>query len=367
MYPVSSAFKAALSSSHRFVGTCVVAGVTLVVDPSGSQVVVDRTQQIKRTASLTLIDPTGNLTPSDAKSLLHPLSGNELTVAMGIEYDDGTQETVPQGVFGIKASQVDDTAAGGDLAITVTGADRSYRMSRAKLTNAYPLNAGDNLGTDIQALLSSRVPSTVFNFQAVPYTLPTSLALSPGDDPWFQAQALAAGGGCVADFDVSGAACLKPYPDPTVTPVSWVYQEGSQCTVTKGSRLLTNVGVFNHTVRDGVDANGNPFRGEAMDTNPASATYWLGPYGDVPDYQTSNLWTSQAQAQAVAQADLLAALGSSEAVTLSMFTNPALQDGDVIQVVRGRLHVSSYYVIDTLTLPFSSGTDMQAHARLVAR
>jgi hypothetical protein len=365
MYPVSDAFKAALLTSERVVGQVTVAGVTLTVDPAGSSVTADRTAAVERTCTMVLMDPTDNLTPASASDLLHPLSGNEFTVSRGLEYADGTQETVPLGVFGINTSKIDDST--GDLVITLTGADRSYAMSCAKLANNYPIGSA-NLATALQTLFTARVPATMFNFAALPYLTPSGTVLIAGDDPWAQAMALAKAAGCRLFYDESGVCTLIVFPDPQTSPVTFDYAEGDRCTVTAGSRVLTRVGVFSHTVREGTGPSTSAaVRGEWMDDNPVSPTYWQGPFGDVVDYQTSSLYTSNDQATAAAQADGLASLGNAESAVIAAFPNPAHAPLDVIQVVRGRMQANAYYVMDSLTIPMSYADDMQINSRMVVR
>jgi hypothetical protein len=110
----------------------------------------------------------------------------------------------------------------------------------------------------------------------------------------------------------------------------------------------------NYFIRDGqgtgIDA---PFRAIAVDDNPASTTYINGPYGRVVDYSASSLYATQAQAQAAADADLLLALGSVEALTLNAIPKPDHDVDDVIEVTRVRSGLSNQlYVLDAITMGF---------------
>lgn len=380
MYAVSPAFSQALQRSHRVAGSVVVAGVTLQIEPSASSVTIDRTNAQRRACTLDLRDPTGSLTFDEASDLLHPLSGNEFTVARGIQYDTGVTangpngapplagdiELIPQGTFGINTSTIQD-AATGDLKISLTGADRSYQVSAAKLINTYPIANNSNLASTVQALITARVPGTTFAFTDTGAVIPT-IALQPGADPWQEALTLVAAAGCLLYYDVNGICTLIPYPDPTTAPVTWTYSEGANCTVQAGTKTLTRVGVFSHVVCDGTGSKiVPPIRGEWMDDNPRSPTYWKGPYGDVVNYLSSSLYVSQAQAQPAATAIGLAGLGSSESVAITATPNPGHEALDVIQINRSRLQMEDFYVVDAITLPMRYATGAQLAGRRIAR
>lgn len=89
MQPSTAAFAAALTQSHVAVSLATVNAAlsdvplaTLAVI-SGT-VTVDDTRAVRRTCTLTLQDPTGQLVPADVSDLLHPLSGNELHLWRGL-------------------------------------------------------------------------------------------------------------------------------------------------------------------------------------------------------------------------------------------------------------------------------------------
>jgi hypothetical protein len=324
-------------------------------------VTVDVAAAIRRSCTVTLLDPTGALTVSNAGDILSPLTGNEVVLSRGITYPDGTNELVPLGVFGISAYEVTDDAQG--LVIALSGFDRSRRIQRAAFTDTYSILAGTNVAIAIQALVSSRVPGLTYNF-APTATLTPGLVYNTGEDPLAKAVELAASIGCALFFDPQGVCTLAPITDPTTQPPSWVYDEGSNATVIKLARRFVDTATFNDVIVTGGGTGvGIPVRAQAQDTNPSSPTFVGGPYGDVVTVVNSPLVTTVAQAQTMASGILNRSIGTAESLSFEAIVNPAHDVGDVITVNRARSKVAANYVVDSLTVPLTAQTAMTATAR----
>src|SRR4051812_35315225 len=105
MYNVSAAFLAALRQSHTISTRAdVLSGgvVVATLDITDGSVEVDGNNTVRRHCSVTLVDPTGTMTPSEAGDLLSPF-GNEIALYRGIG-----DELVPLGVFGIATVDIED-------------------------------------------------------------------------------------------------------------------------------------------------------------------------------------------------------------------------------------------------------------------
>src|SRR3954470_22998867 len=75
MQQVSDAFKAELVKSHvvySYVDVVNPSGQTTRLTATGGSVQVDRTSDTRRRCSIDCVDPTGDLTPKNAASLLTP-------------------------------------------------------------------------------------------------------------------------------------------------------------------------------------------------------------------------------------------------------------------------------------------------------
>ncbi len=363
MYPVSSAFVATLKQSHTMVTKCELwtgLGTYIMdLDIYGGQVNV-QDSAIRRYTQMELGDPSGDLTPASATDLLAPY-GNEFRVFRGLVLSTGTEELVPLGRFPVSSFVLYDS--GGGFTIVLYGSDYARSVGRAKLPNDYQIAAGTNFGTAIQSLISYRRPSTVFNFESIVATTPT-MVISAGADPWEQAQKMAEACGCELFFDVLGVCTLKSVPDPDADDPIWTYDEGSEATILYLDKHMTNDDTFNHVVRTGEHtSNSVPVRGEAVDDNPTSPTYYLGPYGDVVDYQSSQLITTSGQALAAAQADLNKSKGAVEDVSFNAIVNPAHDIDDVIAIKRAFSKIDNTYVIDRITVPLTPDASMSVSTR----
>jgi Domain of unknown function (DUF5047) len=373
---ISARYAAALPLSHVIATRAEVwssAGVLLTpkgltIDASGSTITTDRNAVIRRTCTVALTDPTGTLVPTTAQTLLHPTSGNELVLYRGITYSDGTNELIQLGVFGIEDYVGDDTAA--DLVMTLTGNDRSRVIQRTGFGDVYPIAGGTNVGTAIQNLITAEWPfgPLTFNFAATTQVTPsTPLVYQPGDDPWQKCLDLAAGIGYEVYFDRTGSPTFAPITDPLTSPIAWKYDEGAGNIAVELIRTASRSQAPNIIIRDGQSSGiGAPVRGLSIDDNPASTTYWLGPYGPVRDYQSSALYTTQVQAQAASDAALLLAKGTIESLQVNAVPKPDHDVDDVIEATRVRSGLANRYVLDSMTLGFGTAGVLSAVGRQVS-
>ncbi|MFI0262539.1 hypothetical protein ACH4OW_26270 [Streptomyces sp. NPDC017056] len=95
-------------------------------------------------------------------------------------------------------------------------------------------------------------------------------------------------------------------------------------------------------------------RAVAWDEEPTSATYHLGPYGEVPQFVTDQLIKTTEDAQATADQLLRTLLGFSAQLSISGIVNPAYEAGAVMEVVRERSHVSGLYALDAFNVPLDA-------------
>lgn len=365
MYALSAEAAAALRQSHTVDSIVEVydAGEligTLPVLAGG--VTVDATAAIRRSLDVTVVDDDGSWLPVTETSALTPY-GNEVRPYRGILLPSGDVEYVPLGVFGISAANVTDTGNG--VTIQVQGYDRARRVQRARWTDPYVIAAGTNYATAIQDLIANRLPGTIFSFMLTTRTTPLLvLGVERDHDPWKLAQEMAAALGAELFFDADGVCVLRPEPDPATAPVSWSYAEGEEAMILGVKRSLSDEGAYNHVVVTGEStSNTAPVRGEARDEDPASPTYYLGDFGDVPFFVTSRYVTSSAMAVDAAEALLLRVRSLTERVSFPSIVNPAHEGSDVVTVVRAEAGVDDLYVLESFTIPLGATQAMEATTR----
>lgn len=361
---MSAALQAALITSHQVAIKAEVYDNGLLqttLEVLGGSVTIDGSAVVRRTCTISLTDEDGTLTPSEASDLLAPF-GNEIKLYRGATISDA-DDTVPIGVFGIEASNVSGQRGG--LTIDITGSDRAAKVQRARWTSAYAIASATNYATAIHDLLTSRVSGLSFNFTTTSRTTP---ALVFGDstqnDPWAAAQKLATDIGCELFFDADGVCVLRTIPDPSTASTAWTYAEGSTATILGVKRAMSREGVYNHVIVAGEPVDGTtPVRAEAYDDDPASPTYYLGDFGDVPYFYTSPLITSTAQAQDVANGLLRKVLGAVETVDVEIIPNPGHEASDIIQVTHASTVTDDRFVLDRAEIPLSYADSMKVSGR----
>jgi hypothetical protein len=333
---------------------------TLGVKVSGGSVSVDRAQLQRRTLVLELFDKTGAFVPNNGSDLFSTLSGHEIAAFVGYRYPDGSEDLFSQGVFGL--SDDDPVDEGSRFSMTIRGADRMRAVARNAFTRPWVVTNGANGVDAVVALIIDRRPGTEFRIVPTSLTVPR-MVFEEKTNPAEAVSKLAGSFGYEVFFDADGLCVVQPEPDPSVLDPVWDYTEGDRCSLTKMARPSSNEKAFNGLILVGESTYGiTPARAEVWDSDPSSPTYYLGPYGKVPDFQTDTLISTQAQVNAAAAARFRKSLGAAETVSMSMVPNPAHEEGDVIQVARERLRLDAKLVLDSFSVPFTAG-EMTARCR----
>lgn len=340
----SALWSASIVASHT-VATLVdvlYGGAVFVPDVAvaGGSVTMDRTARTLGSCQVTLAEPL-RIAAADG---LSPY-GYELRIHRGITYPDGTSELAPLGVFPIQTSELGD-----DLITTLSARDRSQVVADARFEDDYQIAAGTNYGTAIAALIQSADPTIVCSFTSTAYTTPL-LTFGAQSDRWEAAQGMARSIGCELYFDGFGRCVLRAEPSPASIP-AWSVVEGDGGALLDARVSLDRAPAYNRVIAFGENADNTVAvpRGVATDANPASPSYYYGPFKHKPRFYASPFLTTDAQAFSAATAVLNAQLGVARALELTALPNPALEPGDTVRVTRARLGIDEVHVIDTITL-----------------
>lgn len=328
----------------------------------GSKITLDRTAPIRRSVDLKCADPTGLLVPKKASDPLAPY-GNELAVSVGFTYADGTTEVLPQGVFPIE-TVVSDTEGN----IEISGRDRASVISQAVLEDPYALTPGADLGAAIQGALSARYPGTLaFSFTSTGLTVPaTAVAYQEGQDIWQAMFDLAFNNGYELFFDVVGRCVLQPIPNPLAATSVWSYTPGPASIVLDEKDSLTSAGVVNVVVVIGEGgaigsggAAATPVKAKAEVSDTTSLIYPAAPFGRRPKIVNDSTITTVAQAQAAANAQLLAVAGSGEVLGFNAAPHPAHDPGDVVHLTSAQLGLDTFVVLNGWDLDLGLAKEAQ--------
>lgn len=366
------------------------------------------------------LSATGVPLTDQMANLFHPTTGNELYLYRGVKYPSATtltfsgvangqiveSEFAQLGVFRMTKPVVTDD--GENVTIVLTGQDRSSVISRISWQEPYSIPVGTNLGSAIQAGMASRVANTplssiTYNIAPTSYVVPATIwGANPGtstNDPMADMIKLASVGGYELFFDVYGNVVMRQIISPTNNPVVDTFTEGISLTSTS----IESSGSFNIPVADAfsdigvgycrmlqvertldetktyngviVYCNGvgsvPPFAQAVWDNDPTSPTYYQGPWGPVPfaivttsipaPGQSMPNAVAQATAMAIAQLQLI--LGAFDETSFECVPNPALWEGDSIQLVRTRIKINDTYVCSSMTIPLDVQSAQQISNR----
>jgi hypothetical protein len=274
-------------------------------------------------------------------------------------------ELVPLGVFVI--TNVDMQQAQGGVNISVTGQDRSLKVSRNRWTEPYVVAKGTNVVTAITKLLQDRWDDIPISFASSTDTVNRMVfGLETENDPWADAQKLANSCGLDLYFDGSGTARLEPtrvYDDTTADDT---YTEDADAVVLDITRNLSVEQTYNGVIVTGESTSEDViYRGEVWDEDPASPTYRYGPFGQVPKFLSLPAISSEAIALKTASAALAKSKGAQEAIEWTQLTDPSIEAGDVIALKNTGTKVDRLLVIDRLQIPLRASEAMKATARTI--
>ena len=368
MYPVSDRFLTAVRQSHVSMVKVEIYDVAnneiiSTASPIDGEITIDNRRSIRRQCSLTFVDATGTLVPTNNRSAIFLPYNRELRVYRGIKFADGTEELVPLGVFGLTDVDITDSAQG--VKIAVQGSDRSLKVQKAKfIDNSFYISDNTPKETAIRQMLQNRFPSirTVFpaTNQVTTLLYPT---LDKSSDPWKESIKIAESAGMDLYFDEIGTCRMRPIPDPDVDAVVQIYTDTVDSVLTQLSRTLSSSDTYNGVIYTGEGTNLSiGVIGTAWDENPASPTYRYS-YGEVPLFKSSPTILTTSEATAAAQAELKKVLGAAEVIQWDQIVNPAHDVYDIVKIVRSKSGVDKNLVIDSMSIPLSPTGTMKATGR----
>lgn len=368
MYPASGAFKTALRQNHIVVSKAEVwATDQKLADLAISSGAVDikAKNAIRRTCSITLTTSRelNSLVPDNDFDLLTPF-GNELRLFRGIQFDDGSVEYVPLGVFVILEVDVRDRNDG--VEINIVGDDRSLIVARNKWTEPYQMVNG-SLESSLEALLKNRYPDIQTAFTTTNVTVnQVVLGTENNNDPWKDAVELAELVGYDLFFDANGVCQLVPLPTLDGSTIVASFKEGDETIITELNRNISTRDTYNGVIYI-VQGTGvpTPIRVEVWDEDSTSPTYRFGKFGEVPIFVTSSLLATQDEAITAATSLLNQYIGAQETISWNSLVDPTLDVQDVVYVKADGAKVDRVVFIDALSIPLSPEGSMSATARTV--
>lgn len=306
----------------------------------------------RRSGSLSLGDPT----------LIEALEpwGVEIVIRTGVTYVDG-EELVPMGVFVLDSEETELTDPFPKLELF----DRSQKVFEMP---AYAIvGDGGFAGDTARAILVRAVEGAAQGYPNTPKWivefedgLPNPKVpggFDPGTDRWALAEKCAELLGCEVYFDRNGRpqVAVPPIMDESInsTDVDWAIAWGVNLIDAK--RTTSRENTYNCVIVRGGPKNAaadpnRPYAQQA-DMDPASKTYWHGPFGKKTLVIENELIKTANQALRLAKAKLTQSLSLTKKLSVTCLANPALQEGDFVSVVYEDGTVD-YAMVDGFTFDF---------------
>lgn len=364
MRPVTAAFLRTVRGSHSMTARAfVVSTFQTGTQPDGVEipilngdVVMDGNANVRSTLDLTT-DGTG-MWPTRVGDLLAPY-GNEIFVQRGIKYGNGTTEWCSLGYFRIQTPQQSNPPDG---PIRIEARDRMASIVDARLLAPVQYLPDATYGEVVTDLITQVYPAATIQWDDATDAQTIDRSVISDADRFAFLNDMVTSLGKIWYWDYRGVLVITDPPDPT-TPV-YAVNAGAGGVLVSMSRHLTRDKVYNAVVASGEAADTNdPVRAVAYDANPASPTYFYGPFGPVPQFYSSPFVTTVAQAQAAADSLLRTQLGLPYQVDFTAVPNPALEPFDCVSVTSSMRAATEAHVLQSVTVPLSATATLSATTR----
>lgn len=314
----------------------------LPIEPGGARITVDGTSQVRRTCQLTVADPS--LRPVYWTDMLSP-AGTELHVTSGVRYPDGTVEMVPVGVF-----RIDEvTTPFGDV-VVVSGSDRTKVLIEDRFLKPAQSLTTNTVVQEITRIIQYSLPTaTVTNLTTDSTTCP-KMTWEQDTSPWSAVEELATSIGAEVAPNGEGVFVIRTQPTPSDPPV-WTAAVGESGIIVGGSERMTRDGVFNAVTARNDPADGTaPIQYTAKDLTVGSPTHWDSAFGHRPRVYSSSALNTVGKCTAAALSILNRSTAPARTVTAQVIPNPAVDYGDVANLVLpdGTVEV---HMVQSFTLP----------------
>jgi len=332
MLTVTPRFLSALRQSHQISIAANVYRPTdlatpIPVDVIGGEVRIDSNARVRRQGSLEI---AFSLEDQDARDLVVQLPfGGYASIERGIRYADGSVERVQLGMFRVDSIVWHELQGSANLILS----DRMAQVQDEYFTVPFVptgLHPSDACVQTVQDVFGSAIQ---YHVQTTPASEPTiGVTTAYLDDRASALTDLAGSIGAECLFDNLGDFVIRPAGQ--VGSVAWVIDAGDRGSMLEAEETLDRSSVRNGVlVRGQAEADTDIYYALATYDDATAPTRWGGPFGKIPLIVDSTTVSSQAQADSTARSLLNLRLGLQRTLTLQSLPNPALEPGDVIQLV----------------------------------
>lgn len=266
------------------------------------------------------------------------------------------EELLPLGTFPIQQSQTDAVEQGSQI----VAEDRSRLVSDARFEDTYVVAAGTNYATAIEALIDDGVSGLEYLFPTVTFTTP-QLVFAAQSDRWEAAQQMAKSIGHEIFFDGLGRVVMRPEPTFAAEAVA-TYQDAEN--LVSAVMQLDRTNAYNKVIATSKNAStGTVYRGEAVDDDPTSPTFYGDTFGRKPRFFYSEFLASNEQCETAAAAILASQLGVARSITWTSWVDPRRETSDVIRLINSKLGIDELHILDRVEIGLSASGTMSVASR----
>lgn len=246
-------------------------------------------------------------------------------------------------------------------AVQVTGRDYTKKclVSKIKYSLSFPQ------GTAVEDIIRALAANAGVTKFALPYTgqsFTRDIVFTQGTARWEVMKQVADSIGYEVYFRGDGYLTMKPYPDPVMSPVAWVFQGGSADGTlvdfkrsTNDSRIRNHIIVIGATNSDESGFNETVFS-ELLNTDSGSPTR-IDRIGDRVDFFESDYITSQDQADEICRQRMRIASLEEYQMDFTSVVLPWLDASAIVDVVDPRVATTTpqRFLLVSLNLSMSLG------------
>lgn len=250
--------------------------------------------------------------------------------------------------------------------VSVTGRDNTKRLLMAKFSQATAYAAGVPLEAVMSGLaLNAGVTRT--NFPTTGITLNNQFMYEAGVPRWEAAKALAEAHTMELFFDRFGVLTMRPFVDPTTTPVVFTFNTGTDGNLVNYSKSTNDSQIHNHILVKGANTVlAGPVAFSVENTEPSSATR-IARLGRRTYVFDSKIVDTLAKAEELANALLKIMALESYELSWSSLVAPWIEVGNAVEFVdpRPSPFAPTRFLLTSVTIPLGIGEAMSAGAKRV--
>lgn len=247
--------------------------------------------------------------------------------------------------------------------VKVTGRDYTKKLMNTRLKFTSTFSSGTPLELFIRSVAANGgISDKKMKITVADEALSSEMSWERGTDRWTMLKDACTAYNYEIFFDSYGNLVVRPFLDPTTSPISWAFNTGSAGNLVKYSRSTNDSRVFNHVTVFGDPQDGAsqilPYFGEAQITDVTSPVHYTKIGDRAMPPVTSNFLSSDQEAQALAESLLSIAALESYELNFESVVYPWLEAGEIVDIadpLRTQIEPTRF-LMDTISLPLGLGS-----------